>query len=94
MVKQKTGRLNYYKLLLNNFYTPGNYQPYLRVEYLTTPQINEYLNKRKPESPKKEFEIIYQRITKVYLCIIYIKRLTKPIRLIYKKAVPEIITLD
>jgi hypothetical protein len=96
MVKPKTGRLNYYKQLLKDYHTEGLYQSYLGVEYLNTRQIDEYLNKQKPKPPKpeKEFEIVCQKITKTYPRIIYIKRLVKLIRLIIKKLVSEVITLE
>jgi hypothetical protein len=67
MVKPKTGKQNFYKELMNYNYTPGYYQQYLGVEYLTTRQIDVYLNKQKLRPPKneKELEIVYQKINKM-----------------------------
>jgi hypothetical protein len=96
MVKPKTGRQNFYRELMNHYHTPDYYQQYLGVEYLTTRQIDEYLNKQKLRPPKneKELEIIYQKINKVYPRIIYNKKLLRPIHITIKKAVPEVVTLD
>jgi hypothetical protein len=48
MVKPKTGRQNFYKKFLYQYYTGGYYQPYLGVEYLTSRQITENLRQQKP----------------------------------------------
>jgi hypothetical protein len=78
MGKIKTGKQNYYKLLLNNLYKPGYYQRYLGVEPQTTKEIDEYFNKIKCQQP----EIIYEKIVKKYPRILYIEKFTKLLRVV------------
>jgi hypothetical protein len=96
MVKTKTGRQNYYKLLLNDLYIPGRYQRYLGVEHQTTKQIDEYLEEiRLQKQPNKnDAEIIYEKIVKRYPRITCIIKLAKPMKVIYRPSVPEVVTLE
>jgi hypothetical protein len=80
MGKIKTGKQNYYKLLLNDLYNPDYYQRYLGVEPQSTKEIDEYFNKIKcqqPEIEDKEPEITYENIVKKYPRIFHIEKFTK-----------------
>jgi hypothetical protein len=96
MIKVKTGRENYLKKLLHEYHTGGFYQPYLKVKYLTEEQISKKTRPKQniTEVRTSEIQVIYESIKKVYLRIIYNRRITKSFKFIYEKSRPEIVILD